>query len=290
MPSPPPAPSEPSAGVAGMAPLPPPVTAPPGQPSPPEPPPPNEASATPPAAPSSPPEPPVLPPEALDAHALLEAWRAKARQALQGSALEMSLAQSYLIENQPLRAHELLKGIDPKTLSSDEARLAWRLAAAEACERLGAFERAHDLLKEGQAALRPLTPLRISGECFSSDPRRRAPIASPAFSAGQMVTIYLDLDRLGSVGGEAGHVSRVRFDLTLLEPSGRLVSDFSDWEAVHGMIEEPSHKAWEDHFYHLTFRLSAKLNLGAYLLKVEATDLSASPPRKTSATLQISIR
>ncbi len=85
-------------------------------------------------------------------------------------------------------------------------------------------------------------------------------------------------------------ISKVRFDLTLLEPSGRLVSDFADWEAGSGMIEEPSHKAWEDHAYRLTFRLPAKLNLGAYLLKVEAADLSASPPRKASATLPLSIR
>jgi hypothetical protein len=202
----------------------------------------------------------------------------------------LSLAQSYLLENQPLRAHELLKVIDPKTLPSDDARLAWRLASAEAYARLGAFERAHDLLKEGQAALRPLTPLRISAECFSADPRRRVPVASSAFAAGQRVTVYLDLDRLGAVGGEAGFVAKVRFDLTLLEPSGRLVSDFSDWEAVNGMIEEPSHKAWEDHAYRLTFRLPARLNLGAYLLKVEVTDLSASPPRNTSATLSLSIR
>lgn len=263
-------------------------------------PPPSSPTPDPPAAPAPEPADPVPPPaaaapvpvpsEALDAHGLLEAWRGKARQELKGAALELALAQSYLLEGKVLRAHEILKAADPQDLPSEEARTSFRLALAETSARLGDFERAHDLLGESERRLRPLAPLRIAHPCFSASRIRREPIETPVFKGAQQVTLCLDLERLLTPQARDGASARVGFDLTLLEPSGRTVWDFTEWEKSSGILEEANHRPWQDHSYRLTFLLPAGLNLGAYVLKVEASDLCAAPVRKTSTTLALTLR
>ncbi len=231
------------------------------------------------------------PPVAIqDAAALLESWRRKVR--ADGPGRELDLARSHLLSGEPLKAHELLAAIDPKRLPSEEARISWRLAEAEALSRLGEAAKATDLLQEAERALRPLTSLKISGECFSADLRGRQKIEAPRFRPGQTVFVYLDVDRLTvSTEGEGKEArTQVGFDLTLLEPSGREVFDFSDWERDQGVLKERMHRPWEDHAYRLSFRLpKGGVNLGSYVLKVEVTDLASPSPRKTVVSLPLTL-
>ena len=248
----------------------------------------------PPSAPLPPPVPPPLPlppPAALDERGLLEAWRARIREGKTGAERDLALAESLLLEGQPLKAHELLRVLDPSALPSEDARTAWRLALALACSRLGDADRAHDLLKEAGAALRPLASLRISDACFSASPASRIPVEKPLFRPGQMVTLCLDVDRLLCAPAPGGGArTKVRFDLTLIEPSGRTVSDFAEWEKDRGSLEEAGHRPWEDHAYRLTFPLPRGANLGEYVLKAEVTDLSGPAPRRALSTLPLTLR
>ncbi len=203
----------------------------------------------------------------------------------------MAIAKSYLLEAKSLRAYEILKGIDPKVLPSEEARLSWRMALISACCGLSEFEHASDLLRESERAIRPFVPLKISGECFTSKPPQRVRIESPRFRPGETVTLYLDVERLGFESQKDGSAkTRVRFDLALLEPSGRVVSDFSDWEREHGTVEESSHRPWEEHAYRVSFLLPKGVNLGAYLLRVEVSDLTSTPTRNASASLPLVLK
>ncbi|MBI3463599.1 MAG: hypothetical protein HY000_11150 [Planctomycetes bacterium] len=108
-------------------------------------------------------------------------------------------------------------------------------------------------------------------------------VEAAAFSCGQAVLLYNEVDGFLSEPGSGRFRSRLSSELELLDADGQTV-----WQQQFAAVEDSNSVARRDYFLSHSFRLPALVRPGTYLLRLTLHDELAK--RSTSATVPLVVR